>query len=361
MRHLLRGRLSLSLAVCLLAMPVGAEIIEQVLVKVNGEIITKTELEQRQVSFLRAQRNQQLTEDMLKNDEALKKLLFEITPQVLVETIDEMLLIQRAKELGYTMSDDQFSRILENIKKENKLETDEQFQAALKQEGMTIADLRRALERRMMVERVQQSEVFGRLSVSEEEAKAYYDEHRDQFTTPGQMTLREILVAVQQPSGNAPADSINVGLEEEAQKKAEAIRARIAGGEDFAKVAADVSDAPSKANGGLVGPVRQNELAPAFQEAIGKLKVGEVSAVFRTPRGYHLMKLESVTDAALLTFEQARDEISNRVYGQKRQVEFEKYLKKLRSQAIIEWKNAELKKMWEQRAGVQPAAAQPGA
>jgi peptidyl-prolyl cis-trans isomerase SurA len=344
---------------CLCAAPVGAEIIEQILVKVNGEIITKTELEQRQVSFIRSQRNKQLTEDMLKNDEALKKLLLEVTPQVLLETIDEMLLIQRAKELGYTMGDEQFTRIVENIKKENKLETEEQFQAALKQEGMTITDLRRALERRMMIERVQQSEVFGRLSVNEDEARAYYEQHREQFTKPGEVTLREILVALEAPA-NAPANTINVGLEEEAQKKAEAIRARVAGGEDFAKVAAEASDAPSKANGGLVGPVLRSELAKAFQDAIANLKAGDVSPVFRTSRGYHLVKLESMTDVEVQPFDKARDEISNRVYGQKRQVEFEKYLKRLRAQAIIEWKSAELKKMWEQRTATEAAAAQPG-
>jgi len=362
MKHLFAGAaLALTLAFVATA-SLGAEIIEQILVKVNGEIITKTELEQRQVSYIRAQRNRELSEEMLRNDEALKKLLLEVTPQVLLETIDEMLLIQRAKELGYAMSDEQFARILENIKKENKLETEEQFQAALKQEGMSTADLRKALERRMMIERVQQSEVFGRLAVNEDEARAYYEQHRDQFTKPGEVTLREILVSVPAPPANAPANTINVAQEEDAQKRAEAIRARVAGGEDFGKVAAEVSDAPSKANGGLVGPVLRTELAPAFQEALAKLKAGDVSAVFRTPRGYHLVKLESLTDVAVQAFEQARDEISNRVFAQKRQVEFEKYLKRLRSQAIIEWKNAELKKMWEQRiAGPAPVEGQPGA
>ena len=62
-----------------------------------------------------------------------------------------MLLVQRGKELGYTLSDEQFKSVVDNIKKENKIETDEQFQAALKQENMTLADLRRKLERQMIV------------------------------------------------------------------------------------------------------------------------------------------------------------------------------------------------------------------
>src|SRR5437016_8730746 len=149
-----------------------AEVIQQILVKVNGEIFTKTDLESRQVSVLR-QRNQQLD---LKNanDQQLKKALDEITPQILVESIDEMLMEQRGKELGYTMSDDQFKNIVENIKKENKLETEEQFQGALKSENLTMADLRRSLERSMIIQRVQQNEVMGKVGVTDEEAEAYY-------------------------------------------------------------------------------------------------------------------------------------------------------------------------------------------
>ena len=122
------------------------EIIEQVLVKVNGEIITKTDLESRQISALR-QRNPNFRPD---NDLALQKALAEVTPSVIVDAVDEMLMVQRGKELGYTMNTEQFNNIVENIKKENKIESDEALQAALKQEGMTMADLRRQLERTML-------------------------------------------------------------------------------------------------------------------------------------------------------------------------------------------------------------------
>ena len=99
--------------------------------KVNGEILTKTDLETRQVLALR-QRTQQM------NDEELRKAIAEFTPDLLVDSVDEMLLLQRGKELGYKVTDEQFKRVLENIRKENKLEYDDQFTAALKQEGMTI-------------------------------------------------------------------------------------------------------------------------------------------------------------------------------------------------------------------------------
>jgi len=114
------------LAIAVFVLPASAEILERVLVKVNGEILTKTELEQRQILALR-QRNPQMRDEDVKNDAQLKKMLDDVTPDVLVDAIDEMLLLQRGKELGYRLSDEQFTQILENIKKENRLETEEQF------------------------------------------------------------------------------------------------------------------------------------------------------------------------------------------------------------------------------------------
>src|SRR5947207_6378263 len=173
---------------------VRGEIIEQILVKVNGEIFTKSDLEQRQVAALR-QKGQQIDLKSDPSNQQLRKALDEITPQIMVEAVDEMLLVQRGKELGYKLSDEQFKGVLDNIKKENKLESEEQFQAALKAEGITMVDLRRNLERSMLVQRVQQNEVMGKIGVSDDEARKYYDSHLNEFTTPQSITLREILVA----------------------------------------------------------------------------------------------------------------------------------------------------------------------
>src|SRR5262245_35122162 len=134
--------------VALLAAGAGlrAEIIEQILVKVNGEIFTKSDLEQRQVSALR-QKGQAFDLKSDANNALLRKALDEITPQIMVEAVDEMLIVQRGRELGYKLGDEQFKRVVDSIRKENKIETDEQFQAALKSENMTMTDLRRNLER----------------------------------------------------------------------------------------------------------------------------------------------------------------------------------------------------------------------
>src|SRR4029079_11097696 len=169
-----------------------ADIIEQVLVKVNGEIITKSDLEQRPIAALR-QKNPNLRPD---SDAALQKALAEVTPEVIVSAVDELLMVQKGKELGYSMTTERFNSIVENIKKENKIETDEPLQAALKQENMTMADLRKQLERTMMVQQVQQNEVMSKLQVTDTEMKTYYDAHKDEFGTVPSVTLREITINV---------------------------------------------------------------------------------------------------------------------------------------------------------------------
>jgi peptidyl-prolyl cis-trans isomerase SurA len=326
------------------------EIIEQVLVKVNGEIITKTELENRQVAALR-QRAQQLS------DEELRKAIAAVTPDILVDAVDELLLLQRGKELGYKVSDEQFKRVLDNIRKENKLENDEQFNAALKQEGITIEQLRKNLEKQMVINQVQQVEVAGKIGISDNEAQAYYDEHKDQFTTPASITLRELLVTVKM-DGKA----INVAADDAAKAKAEDLVRRARAGESFAALVAEASDAPSKANGGLVGPLSAEELDPGVRKLIEGLKPGGVTDVFRTGGGYALIQLDSTTPPVVKSFDAARDDIAQKVYEGKRNAEFQRYLAKLRSDAIIDWKNEEMHRMWLSRttALAPPPAKNPG-
>src|SRR5262249_38265838 len=281
-----------------------AEIIEQILVKVNGEIFTKTELEQRQVSTLR-QRGQQIDLKADSANEQLRKALDDITPQIVVDALDEMLMVQRGKELGYKLSDDQFKGIVDSIKKENKIDTEEKFQEALKSENMTMTDLRRNLERSMLVQRVQQNEVMSKIGITEDEARTYYDSHLSEFTSAPTVTLREILVSL-----STDRRGINVGAEEAAKEKADKIRARVTtGGEAFDKVAAESSEAPSKANSGLIGPISVNDLSGDLRKIVDTLKVGGVSEIVRTPRGFQLFKLESSTPTETMPFDQAREQI----------------------------------------------------
>jgi len=330
-----------------------AEIVERVLVKINGEILTQTELETMQS---RALRDRRVNPTTMSNAE-LMKALAEITPQLLVDAVDEVLLLQRGKELGYKLNDDRFKQILDNIKKENKIETEEQLQAALKAEGMTMADLRKQLERSMILQQVKGNEVMARISITEAEGRAYFEGHRNEFVTPATMMLREILVSVPV----ARTGTFSVGQDEAAKARADALLARAKAGESFEKLVAEASDAPSKGNGGLIGPISLNDLEPTLKAVFESLKQGDLTTVLRTAGGYQIYKVETLTPSQELGWDQAKDEIGNRVAQSKESVEFAKYLAKMRAQAVIDWKNAELKRMYDEQVAKEEVPTVPTA
>jgi peptidyl-prolyl cis-trans isomerase SurA len=319
--------------------PLHAEVVEQVLVKVNGEIITKSEFETRQVQAL--SNRPELAKTSAASLE-FQKAVAQITPDLILNAVDELLLIQRGRESGYTLGDQQFATIVEGIRKSNNLEDEARFKEALKQEGLTMDDLRRNLERTMIVQQVTRVEIMDKISINDEEARAYYDQHRNEFTSPTEITLREILIEV--PTSDR---GVNVAEDDAARDRAEEVRKRLLAGEPFPRLAGEVSAASSKANGGLIGPIHTDELAPQLRDLLQPMQVGDITGVLRTQRGYQILKLETRTDSKVKTFEEARGDIANRIGDQKLRGEREKYLDRLREQATITWRNTELQKAYE--------------
>jgi parvulin-like peptidyl-prolyl isomerase len=256
--------------------------------------------------------------------------------------VDELLLLQRARENGWTLTDERYREILDNIRTTNSLESDEVFRKALQSEGMTEAMLRTTIERDLLIRQVQQVEVLEKIDVTEGELKAYYETHRSEFTTPSEVMLREILIGV--PTTDR---GINVAEDEAARARAEEVRKRLLAGEPFPRLAAEVSASTSKANGGLIGPVRLQDLAPALQAVLTPMSPGEMTEVVPTMSGYHIFRLESRSDTKVRSLEDARGDVSRRVAEQRSQGEIAKYLEKLRAQAKITWRHEELRKAYE--------------
>ena len=362
MRHDLIARLALPVTLVAvwtgsaLAQPLGAgpgddgrRILERIVVKVNGEILTQTDLENRQIAAIRGRGEQPGT------NAELFQMLADVTPGVIASAVDEMLLAQRGKELGFQLSDDQFREFLDNLQKENNLETDEELAEILdQQEGLTLDDLRRLIERQMLVGQVQQVEILNRVSITDVEAREYYDASIDQFTEPATAMLREILIAVPEA-----ASGVNLVADEQARTKAIAVLERLSRGEDFGLVATEVSDSASKTNGGLIGPLQLSQLSESVQKTIGSLEVGDVSEVMPTTQGYQILKLEARTDDAVQPFDDVRETISSSVFNDRRLEEYEKYLNSLRETATIEWKSEELREAYDQFRANPPAALPP--
>ncbi len=328
-------------------------IVERVLVRVNGEIFTQSELTQKQVQVLRDRNQSALPDDRLEAE------LATITPLILVEVVDDLLLVQRGREMGVKFTDERFNSSIEAIKKDNNL-NDAQFKQALAAEGLTIEQLRQNLERAELRRAVQQREIGPSMTITQEEQRQYYAAHRQQFMTPETVTLRQLLIAV--PARTGDANQADTVADAAARLRIGDLRAKAIGGADFAQLVRENSDgeAAAKANGGLVGPVKVEELNPALKDAILQLKPGEVSEPIRTPGGYQILKLENRVVPELRPFDSVRGEVENAIRNERLEPETEKMLKRLRTGAVIEWKDENYRKMYEAAKNQRDAASPEG-
>lgn len=359
---MLKKLMCLVALVVALTMSVRAEIIEQVLVKVNGEIVTLSDWEKRQFAALRGR------QDLAKlqpNDPLFIRAVTEVTPALILSTVDELLWLQRAREHGWALTKERFAEFVADIKKSQPdIADDAAFKKALEAEGMTEDDLFKDIERDMLVREVQRQDVTNKIAVSEEEIRTYFENNRSEFTQPTEITMREILVSV--PTSDR---GINVAQDEEAKAKAEQIRKRIQSGEPFPRLAGELSDSGSKANGGLIGPLKLDDLDARLQKVLSPLRVGELTEVIQTSRGYQIFRMETRSETKSRTLEEARPEVSRKVAQEKSQGEMLSYLEKMRAQAKITWRNDDLQRLYEQalqqrlsRAGLTspaPADARP--
>ena len=325
---------------------VPSNIIQKVIVKVNGEIFTQTELVQRQVEAVRQENQDPKDVKAFQDDAKLAAKITEITPAILVDVVDELLMVQRGRELGIRFTDENFKQALENVKKQNNLD-DEGLKKAIIQAGLTLEELRQNFERTYLMQGVQQ-DIMRDMRLTEEETRQYYAKHPEQFMQPATLSLLEIVVNVPartDPTTGQPAT--NVAEDEEAKERITKARARVLAGEEFAKVAGEVSEAGSKANGGLVGTVVVDEMVPALRDALNKLKPGEVTEPMRFPGAYKIYKIDARSVAKVQPFEQVREQIVQKIYQERVVGEQKKYIEKLRTQAVIEWKDENYRKLYE--------------
>src|SRR5574340_457527 len=235
------GVLSISLVT---AQPAVAEIIERVVAKVNGQIITLSEFEARQMAAAQAAH--------IGPSEAAA-FLRQNNAKILQDAIDEMLLLQRAEDAGLKAAPQWVDETIESIRKDNKLTSDEQFQTALQADGLTLSELRQNIEKSMTRQMVLGREVEPKVAVSEAEIRAEYEKLRDtELTRPPTVTLQEILV-------KDVAGGENLAKE---------LVAKARSGEDFQALARTHSIAPSRANGGDIGEIAENDMDPALRKLL---------------------------------------------------------------------------------------------
>jgi peptidyl-prolyl cis-trans isomerase SurA len=304
-----RQILRLVLPSLLIASPARAEILERVVAKVNGDIVTLSDFQSRQVAAAQAARvSTAQVEGFLRKNNA----------KILQDAVDELLLTQRAAELEMRLRPEVVRDVVEGIKKENNLETDADLAEQLRREGMSMDDLRRSVERSMVRRMVLQREIEPKVTVSEQEGYADYQARKNDYVKPATVKLQEIFVKG-----------------DDAQTKAQTLLERIRAGEDFSAVARAVSEAPSARNGGDLGTLAQGDMNPTLEKEAFALDAGAVSEPLPHGEGYRILKVVEKTERSVVPYEEAKDEIRQRLQDQKIQKEYQVYMDALREKAIV--------------------------
>lgn len=298
----------------------SAEIIERIVAKVNGEIITKTELDRAVQAALEPLGPAPSAEEEARREEEARK-------SVLNAMVDKLLVLQKAQEKGLRIPPRYFDEWKSRTMKELKIETEDEFLRQVKDQGMNVDDLKKQFEESVLVSEIRRMEVDNKVSVNEPDIAKYYREHVEKYTEAPKVRLREIVFLV----GDAG--------EAEARARAERVLADIRQGADFADMARLHSDSASKESGGDLGFFKKGELDAPLEKVATSLAPGDISGVIPREKAFYLIKLDERTEEKTSPLDEVRSQIAEDLFQERVKAESEKYMKKLRAESIIEFPN----------------------
>ncbi len=250
---------------------------------VNQDVVAASEV---------VQRTEKLRQEARQRGEVMPETAG-LRKQALEALIEDRVLVTHARENGPKIDEAELDRVVANVAAQNKL-TMAQLRERLRVDGTDYKSFRENLRDQMMTERVREREVQGRIKITDAEIDAYLDKRRAALEQGGQVNLAQVLVPV--PDGAAEA------VVAERRARAEAALARIKGGEDFAKVAREVSEDSNKARGGEIGMRPTDRLPDIFVAAVKDLKSGQVAPqLLRSGAGFHILKVVERQGAASMT------------------------------------------------------------
>jgi len=269
------------------AVPARVELIDRIVAVVNKEVITQYEL---------AERMNRVRKDLERRGTSLPDR-GEIERQVLERLIIEKVQLQYARESGVRVDDLELDRTVSRVAEGNKLSLTE-FRKTLERDAINFDGFREELRNEILMNRLRDREVTAKITVSEGEIENLLLEQGERKDIATEYNIAHILVRV-------PEQATPEQLEARRARAEEAVR-RLKDGAEFAQVAATYSDAPDSLQGGVIGWRSQQRLPELYVEALTALKPGDISGVFRSPAGFHLLKLLELRGAgAPLLVEQA--------------------------------------------------------
>ena len=304
----------------------GAEIgvVEEIIAKVNGDIVTKGELAKTRQEMEAAMRQQAGA-----NPLTLQKELNDREKDTLRDRIDQLLLVQKGKDLNINV-DSEVSKYIANLQSEAKVADPEKFQEYVhNQTGVPFEDWKSEMKNSMLTQRVIRQEVGGKMNVKKEEMQKYYDEHKSEFVREERAFLREILVSTD------GKDAAGIAA---AEKKAKDLYDRAKKGEKFPELARDNSDAVTAKSYGELGAFKKGELNPIIETQVWSQPKGFVTPPLRVDNGFMILKVEEHQKQGQAEMSEVENEITDKLFSPKMQPALREYLTKLRQSAFLEIK-----------------------
>jgi len=302
--------------------PDSGRTVEEIIARVNNEIITRSEYD----------RARQTAQEDAKSEcqnrctpEQLQADIEDRQKRTLRELIDQSLLVQRGKDMGVSVEAEVIKK-LDAIRIENKLGSMEELEKAVSGQGLNWEDFKNGIRNTLLTQKVIGSEVGSHINISEDEVNKYYEAHKSEFVRPEQVALREIVVSTE---GKKPEELPDL------KKKAETALKRVQDGEDFGEIAKRLSDGSTKSQGGFLGVYKRGELSKELEDKVFKMKRNELTEVMETKQGYLVLQVLEHYDEGEQALAKVRNEIMEKLYGQRMEPAMREYLKTLREQSYV--------------------------
>lgn len=315
----------LSLILAALSVPAWAgDVIEEIAVKVNSDVITKSELER-----ARAELRQELLRQYQGNTLDFQAAYAQKEKDLLKDLIDLQLLIQRGKDLNVNV-DSELVKRLDAIRKDMGLNTLDDLEKATNAQGVSFEDLKNNIKNDLIRQRVIGQEVGSHLKIGADRIHKFYEANKEKFNRQEEVRIREILIST---DGKEGADL------QAAEKKAKEVLDKVKKGGKFPELAQQYSDGnTAKTQGGDLGFFRRGQMASELETVAFGLKKGETSDLIRTKYGFEIIKVEEKHQAGIQPEADVENEIQEALYWEDLQPAMKDYLAKLRLQAYIDVK-----------------------
>jgi peptidyl-prolyl cis-trans isomerase SurA len=305
----------------------GADVslMEEIICKVNGDIVTRGEMLHDKKMMETELRQQGLS------GARLADALNDSSKNILREKIDQLLLVQKAKELDIKV-DTELNKQLLDIQRTTKIVDPEQFQEYVREKtGTPYEDYKAELKNNLLREKVVREEISRKIMFKKDELEAYYHEHKDEFMRQERVFLREIFVST---------DGKDAAGMAAAEKKAKDLVTRARKGERFAAMAQANSDAPNAAQGGEMPAFQKQDLKEELSKAIWNQSRGYVTDPIKVenPNGFAIFKVEEHQKAGLAEFEEVQYDVQDKLFRPKMVPALRDYETKLRAVAFLEIK-----------------------